>query len=378
MALLLKTTAHFVLGFLMLGTVIYPGSAHSAVQEDIKPILLLDGDLDVDTHFLCPRCSTTRLSESGEVSDGNVLVRTSENLTFRLDHVVNNAELDGSLSEAGEVHIGHNMPARRTPALAFGMSAVVPGLGQAYNKSWIRAAVAASLEIAFWTGSIAWRNQGNDGVDAYQVFAQQNWSPAQYAEFLNAYPGYTGNPINTTGLDGIDFTRSESWSAEEQIRVESFFEELRAAERASNYINADGTGTGASFSHTLHTFGHQQYYELIGKYYQYGPGWSDWCEGRPEDDPSCFTIEGAENTDRFMQKTDLFFEYGNDHAEANSLLRRASRMTSLIVANHALAALDALLTARFHNRNLSVETNVSLRTDASGRATPVANVSFRF
>ncbi|MDX1439637.1 MAG: hypothetical protein R3284_07025, partial [Rubricoccaceae bacterium] len=150
------------------------------------------------------------------------------------------------------------------------------------------------------------------------------------------------------------------------------------AERESRYVNADGSGTGATFSHTLHTFGHQQYYELIGKYYQYGPGWSDWCEGRAPDDPSCFTIEGFEDRAQFAEKTDLFFEYADDHADANSLLRRASRMTSIIVANHALAALDALLTARFKNRRLEMETSMSLQTDSYGNATPVASVRFRF
>jgi len=58
---------------------------------------------------------------------------------------------------------------RRNPALAFGMSAVVPGLGQVYNKSWIRAAVAGVLEIGLWTGYFTWRGQGRDGEAASSI-----------------------------------------------------------------------------------------------------------------------------------------------------------------------------------------------------------------
>lgn len=37
---------------------------------------------------------------------------------------------------------------RRSTPLAFGMSAVVPGLGQAYNRHWIKGAVAVAGEAA--------------------------------------------------------------------------------------------------------------------------------------------------------------------------------------------------------------------------------------
>ena len=267
---------------------------------------------------------------------------------------------------------------RRNPALAFGMSALVPGLGQAYNKSWIRAAVAGALEIGLWTGYFTWRGRGLDGRDAFQAFAHRDWSPYRYGAWLNEYPGYGGPDLDIVSIEDVDFMNPGGWTADQEQRVAAFFEDLRTAERASRYNNADGTGTGATFSHVLPNHGDQQYFELIGKYFQFGAGWSDWCAGRDPNDASCFSIEGFEQRDAFAQKTSLFFDYAEDHADANTLLRRASRTTSIIVANHALAALDALLTSRFHNRGLEINSSVSLRQGPDGAISPVANVRLTF
>lgn len=329
-----------------------------------------------------PRCATVaREKLEGLEASSSALVLLDEARAESPPSLSGDLHTDLLAISADKGDVSGNQVARdgrRNPALAFGMSALVPGLGQAYNKSWIRAAVAGGLEIALWTGYFTWRSSGFDGRDNYQAYAHQNWSVRSYGEWLNQYPGYSGTALDVVSIQDVDFTNPGGWSADQQLRVNAFFEELRAAERVARYNNADGTGTGATFSHVLPNFGDQQYYELIGKYYQYGAGWSDWCAGRDPNDPSCFSVEGYEQRDVFEQKTTQFFDYAEDHADANSLLRRASRITSIVVANHALAALDALLTARFHNRGLDVESSVSLRQGPDGSVSPVANLRMTF
>ena len=78
---------------------------------------------------------------------------------------------------------------RRSVPLALALSAAVPGAGQAYNRSWVRAAVYAGLEVALWTGYASWRGQGIDGRDAYQAEAHARWSPHRYGSWLGAYEG---------------------------------------------------------------------------------------------------------------------------------------------------------------------------------------------
>lgn len=355
------------------------GSAPSAVdQTDSPPSKLVESEADENL----PRCALAAQEALGR-EDGAAAAASQNAEAVSETESILTGDLRTDLLARGLVSgvnsgSGFGSSGRRNPALAFGMSAVVPGLGQAYNKSWIRAAVAGALEIGLWTGYFTWRGQGRDGEAAYQVFADRDWSAYRYGAWLNEYPGYDGPDIDIASIEDVDFMNPGGWTTDQEQRVAAFFEDIRIAERLSRYNNADGSGTGATFSHVLPNHGDQQYYELIGKYYQYGAGWSDWCAGRDPNDASCFSIEGFEQRDVFAQKTSLFFAYAEDHADANTLLRRASRTTSIIVANHALAALDALLTARFHNRGLEIDSSVSLRQGPDGAISPVANVRLTF
>jgi len=159
--------------------------------------------------------------------------------------------------------------AARSVPLAFGLSAVIPGLGQAYNRDWIAAAIFVAAEAVLVASFVSWKNSGNQGVEEYQQFAHQNWSPIQYAEWLNDFSGYNGPDVDLPSLTEQDFQRPEGWSVAQRAEVDGFFRDIRTAERASMWPT-----TGASFSHVLPFFGEQQYYELIGKYFQYAPAWT--------------------------------------------------------------------------------------------------------
>jgi hypothetical protein len=257
----------------------------------------------------------------------------------------------------------------RNPVLAGGLSLAVPGLGQAYNRSWIRAGAALGLEVAMWTGFFVWRSRGQEGEDLYQAFAHREWDPVKYAVYLNNYAGYNGPGIDVTNVSREFFQQPERWTESDWQRMHNFFEDMRAAERVTVHRNNDGTGTGAAFSHVLHDFGEQQYYELIGKYFQYNPGWSDWpvdASGNPVMNPLPSNRGEA---------TALFTQYAADHKRSNDFFRQASRVTSFVLANHLVAALDAAITAQvFNNR---VNAGLALNADPSGGPVPMAALRVR-
>ena len=53
-----------------------------------------------------------------------------------------------------------------------------------------------------------------------------------------------------------------------------------------------------------------------------------------------------------------FLDYAEDHAHANILLRRASRVSAVLVLNHVRAAFDAAIAPRLHNQR--IETNMGV------------------
>lgn len=269
-------------------------------------------------------------------------------------------EDNGAIETAGN----RNIP------LAFGLSAVVPGLGQAYNGHWVKAAVTVALEAAFIAGYFNYRQQGKDAEAAYQAYAHAHWSPARYAAWLEDYTDWlpTIDRADIVVPAGVDFSNPDQWTADQRSAVRGLFDQIRAVE--SNVYHPE---TGAAFSHKLPFFAEQQYYELIGKYYQFAPGWEDYPEWVGEEGYN--DAIDPEKTGPGYTKPNVqgrFLEYARDHAHSNDLLRNASRLSALIVANHLLAAIDAAVFAKIHNNRIS--TQISLSHDPVNGTRPVASL----
>ncbi len=267
----------------------------------------------------------------------------------------------------------------RSVGLAFGLSAVVPGLGQAYNRNWVKAAIAIALESAVIGSSIAWRNQGLGLEDEYKQYAHAYWSPAKYATWLNDYSQYLqlnfGATVTAPAVrvpSGLDFTTPEAWNDLEWQQARAFFTEIQSLERQMFHVE-----TLAAFSHTLPHFTEQQYYELVGKYYQFAPGWSDypaWIEDGEYRTPIDPSMTGPDESRPNVSPR--FFTYADDHAHANDVLRRASRVSMLLVVTHLASAVEAAVSAKLHNDRLTP--GIDLGVGPEGDVRTVASLSLRF
>lgn len=218
-----------------------------------------------------------------------------------------------------------------------------------------------TAEILLLASYFRWKGNGNDGVDVYQAYAHQSWSPRKYATWLNNYSGYTGSAISLPNISDEQFQNPGSWNEDQMVEVRRFFNDIRTAESSSFYLT-----TGASFSHVLPYFGEQQYYELIGKYFQYAPGWSDYT-ANPDEDAE--VVIGNNPDSQFLFYDDI-------HTEANTNLRRASRMTGLIFAVHFASAVEAAVSAKIKNDRY--RPTVSIQSDKNGGYTTLAGLSIKF
>lgn len=283
------------------------------------------------------------------------------------------------LSLAGGSEFQDAPAGSRNVMLALGMSALVPGSGQVYNKQWVKAAVAIGVEAALIAGYFVHQSRGMDAEEAYKAYSHEYWDPRRYASWLNDYVDFLEEEHGATiGTDpvvipsGIDFRTPDSWTAEDRQTARSFFNQIRGVEGQIFHPE-----TGASFSHKLPYFAEQQYYELIGKYFQFAPGWVDYPAWRTGAE---FTIAiDPEHTGPGLTKPNIqgrFLEYAADHADANTLLRRASRMSALIVLNHLVSAIDAAITSKLHNNRLDAD--VALGYDVMNEPQLLASVRWRF
>jgi hypothetical protein len=226
---------------------------------------------------------------------------------------------------------------KKSPFLAGAFSLVIPGAGEFYSESYLKSGIFIAAEIALWIVNRIYDKKGDNQTDLFQNFADEHWSVVRYTEWLNKY--YNCNiPINPN-------TNLKPW------------------ERVNFALVNECERKVPNFSHTLPTYGDQQYYELIGKYQQYNHGWDD-------SDP---------NTDRFYDNLSPNFPfYSQMRGKANDYYNVASTMLTIVVINHILSALDAAWSAVLYNK---AHVEVGLRTEPTPFGvilTPEAKVRVTF
>ena len=169
----------------------------------------------------------------------------------------------------------------KSEALAFGLSLLLPGAGQAYEGRWKSALVFLGVEVASWTGWYIWKEEGKDKEREYKNFADEHWS-----------------------LD-----RFQVWMDNYRARYDTTW-----------------------WTHVLPKEKGQEYYEMIGKYDQFAAGWEDypkeWLDDPPEDNQE---YEGT------MRE-----RYEDIRDESNRYLRRAGYMMGLVLVNRAISAILSL------------------------------------
>lgn len=233
-------------------------------------------------------------------------------------------------------------PVRENAGWALVSSAIVPGSGQAANKKWLRAGLYVLAEAAFVGIHLKNYNDAKAEKRRYEQFADNHWSVVTYAKWLVNY--HDQNNLQNTYLDElrnqVDGISAEYDPKNDWQKVD--IELLRNVERNTPFVYPDQIGN--NFSHVMPDYGSQQYYELISKYYQYGPGWNDF------ENLYQLTWDGSGMPVNFLRGATLADKF-------NDSFRLAGNMVSLIILNHVISAFDAFLTVRFKNKRLEADSN---------------------
>jgi hypothetical protein len=174
---------------------------------------------------------------------------------------------------------------------AFLYSLIIPGSGELYAGSKIKAALFFGLDVAFWALYFNYHGKGKDKEDEYEIFADEHWSREEYTQWL---------------IDSLNITSDTA----------AYWDEVK---KEWTYL-----------SHHLPDSKTQQYYEMIGKYEQFSAGWDDW------------------NLDMlYSGNRDLYLNLRRD---SNDLLNKAKYSAMFSLANHILSAFDAAISVKRYNK----------------------------
>ena len=169
------------------------------------------------------------------------------------------------------------------------LSATVPGAGQLYNGSYIKAAVFLAAEVTGWALYVTQTSKGNDIEAEFHDYANTNWSEDEYWDWIHSHSDVA---------DRNDIEALRDWEHDH-------------------------------FSHGLHREKDQQYYEMIGKYDQFNYAWDDSDIGLLD--------EGFTKDQRSAHR--LYYEDRRD--ASNQAFKKATTGVTIVLFNHIISALEA-------------------------------------
>jgi hypothetical protein len=243
------------------------------------------------------------------------------------------SSLDGSVGEKRDT-VASVADRRKSGLQAAAFSMILPGAGEFYAESYWKAAAFLAAEVGLWVAYAIYDGKGDRQTALFEQYADRFWDVVKYAQWIEEY----GKRLNPDARDEVlqNLYNRADINLPPWKRV--YWDRLNAAEAEI------GRRTGTYFSHQLPRRPEQQYYELIGKYPQYNPGWKD---------------ANVDNTNFHAKLTQRFLEYSAMRGKANDLYAIAGTAAKLIVLNHVLSAFDAAWTASRYNRRLELEAHIA-------------------
>jgi hypothetical protein len=211
----------------------------------------------------------------------------------------------------------------KSPFKAFAMSLVIPGSGQLYTGSKIKAGTFLAADALLWTGYLVYHGKGSDKEKEYKAWADQYYRPDEYFFW---YENLIGDSVRTV---------------------------------YSHQIYQDGSGNVIK-SH--------EYYENIGKYDQFQVGWDDIeYETPPPPAPGGLTVISPHRQ-----------TYLELRKKSNDYFSNASTMAMISIANHLISAFDAAIGAKKYNRGTRQYSLQLKSKNIDGKVAPfiVAEVKF--
>lgn len=244
--------------------------------------------------------------------------------------------------------ITFDSPNKKSPLIAGLLSLVLPGAGEFYTESYLKAAVFAAVEVGVISVAVAYNKKGDNQTSTFQQYADGHWSVVRYADWTIEYAKYKYPTIDVALINNVkNSDGTVNWSG------------LNTLERAM----------GSGYSHALPQYGDQQYYELIGKYPQYSRGWDDskvWDSVNPEQND-------------YHNISPNFLDYSKMRGKANDYYNISDKAVIGIYINHLLSGLDAVWSAISFNNDVAVSVRVNpINTGENVTFYPTVNVRYAF
>jgi len=182
----------------------------------------------------------------------------------------------------------------KSPLKAFALSLAIPGAGQFYNGSKIKAGTFLAADIILWSGYLMYHGKASDKEKAYKAYADEHYLASVYRDW---------------------------WETRAVPYQDSFSHRI--------YFDANGNPNR-----------NHEYYENIGKYDQFQVGWDDiGLNHEPPPLPGGAPLVSPHRS-----------VYLDLRCQANDYFSNAKTMAMISIGNHLISAFEAAIGAKKYNR----------------------------
>jgi hypothetical protein len=244
-----------------------------------------------------------------------------------------------------DINIQQQKKKKKSVGLGILLSALLPGAGEFYGESYLKAGIFFAAEVLAWGTLFYFNGKGDAKTEEFQAYADKYWDVRTYARWLKNGPFRDNGQINPDEPD------------KNVLR-----EQIIVCERVN-------------FSHTMPEYGSQQFYELIGKYQNFQPGWTNLHNVPTYDPGSPYYYQNYHDP--------VFTAYAVERDEANDFYKYAKVGPIVAIINHILSAADAAWVISDYNKKITLQTGFRMQNRISPytykiKQIPTFNVSLNF
>ena len=259
-----------------------------------------------------------------------------------------------TIEEARAINFAKNLKEYRSPKLAMLLSLCIPGLGQAYIKNYWRAGIYIAAEAAIIGISVVYSNKGKDTYNKATGFADRNFSSTKMQtyyndleKFLGGIPGADSTSVRTA-LDNISMDTLKSFMHGSSARIQEFYSTIKDWPYAQGWKDCEPTLAaigGVDPGLLIPDAGYKN------RYYRYGSADSAGLS-------YLINIKNKDN-DAFIPDGEAQYGYSANQrtyrtlmSQSNDNYKTATNVLFVILINHVVSAVDALISANMYNADL--------------------------